>query len=648
MLNDKIVVGLIQLTNGVYNHLPYSVGLLQAYAQKYLIQPHDFQFLQPLTKRLMVMDSIEHLKHSDILAFSTYVWNMERSLSIAQMYKLENPNTLIVFGGPQVPDRSEEFLRKYPFIDICCHGAGEVTFTEILNRFQSGNWQAIKGISYLNPIGKYINTGKAELVKDLAQIPSPYLSGVFRKLMINRHDEVWHAVWETNRGCPFSCTFCDWGSAVQSKIRPFSIERLEQELIWFAEHRIEYIRVCDANFGLLKRDLEIAQLAINIKKQYGFPKLMSVQNAKNVTERAYRVHQMLHEAGMLSDVTLALQSIDPLTLKNVKRQNIATEFYQELQRRFMQEGINTYTDLILGLPGETYDSFANGISTIIANGQHRHMEFFNLSILPNSEMGDPEYQKLHGIETVFSRAIHMPDADDDVREVQNYVIATHSMPRQDWAKTRAFAWMTSFLHYNNRKLQILLIVLYEVFDIDYRDSIEAFCIESDEFPTISEIYHLFLTHAQAIQNGESEHCKGEELSDFPLDGWFFRPPLFANLKLITERKLENFYRESEKLIHRLLTLKKKDFDPQLIQECLAVNHALFNFSIREEPFLKDFDFDVLPGIKTSFNILEFYGHVIRGHRIPLRRFKETILINTNDGLVEGFSGRAEIQDIIQS
>src|SRR5262249_60085724 len=136
----------------------------------------------------------------------------------------------------------------------------------------------------------------------------------------------------------------------------------------------------------------------------------SVQNTKNATERAYQTQKVLSDAGLNKGVALSLQSVDPTTLDAVKRRNISLETYLELQRRFTRDGVDTYSDLILGLPGETYDSFVDGVARIIESGQHNRIQFNNLSILPNAEMGNPAYQAAHGLVTVASRIINIHGA----------------------------------------------------------------------------------------------------------------------------------------------------------------------------------------------------------------------------------------------
>ena len=209
---------------------------------------------------------------------------------------------------------------------------------------------------------------------------------------------------------------------------------------------------CDANFGILPRDVDIARYAAKNKKIYGYPKALSVQNTKNATERAYLTQKILAESGLNKGVTLSMQSMFEPALINIKRENISLKTYEVLQQRFTHEGITTYSDLILGLPGETYDSFSDGVSSLITNGQHNRIQFNNLSVLPNAEMGDPSYQKQHGMELVDSEILNVHGAFessiDHIIEVQKLVVATDAMPKNSWIKTRVFSWLTALLHFD--------------------------------------------------------------------------------------------------------------------------------------------------------------------------------------------------------
>src|SRR6185369_4657117 len=189
------------------------------------------------------------------------------------------------------------------------------------------------------------------------------------------------------------------------------------------------------------------------------PVALSVQNTKNATERAYLTQKILSDAGLNKGVALSMQSVDMTTLEAIKRDNISLGTYMELQRRFTKDKVETYSDLILGLPGETYESFVKGVDQLMENGQHNRIQFNNLSILPNAEMGDPAYQAKYGMVTIESKIINIHgervESDAEIVEMQELVIATNTMPKDDWARTRAFCWWAGLLHFD-KILQIPL------------------------------------------------------------------------------------------------------------------------------------------------------------------------------------------------
>jgi len=236
----KLKVGLVQINNSFsgQNYLPLTVGMLQAYAQKYLQHPANYEFLLPIYTRIPVEKAVHSLLEADVVLVSTYVWNIRISLEIAKRLKLRKPEVLIVFGGPQVPERDEEFLKKHLFIDLACHGEGEQVALAILENYKTRNWAAVPSISFVNENGCVVKNPKAGRAKDLALFPSPYLECVFDPLMEANPSEHWIALWETNRGCPFACTFCDWGSAVASKVYSFDLDSLYKEVEWLRSAKL--------------------------------------------------------------------------------------------------------------------------------------------------------------------------------------------------------------------------------------------------------------------------------------------------------------------------------------------------------------------------------------------------------------------------
>ncbi len=315
---------------------------------------------------------------------------------------------------------------------------------------------------------------------------------------------------------------------------------------------------------------------------------------------------------------MALQSVDPDTLKSIKSDNISTASYQELQRRFTRDNVETYSDLILALPGETYDSFADGVSDVMANGQHNRIQFNNLSILPNAEMGDPAYQKKYGMVTMETKIINVHgslyESKEEIYETQLLVVGTNAMPKEDWVKTRAFAWMTALLHFD-KLLQIPLILIHEICPISYRELLELFSADlGPSFPVFSEIQSFFKDKARDIQNGGPEYCASEPWLNmwWPADEYIF-------IKLCTEDKLDAFYQEAEQLLDRFMKESFMDLRSELQSKAIQVNtrellcEAIrLNRALLKQPFQKE---DVV--LDLSYNIWEFYQSILKGTEVHL-------------------------------
>lgn len=607
----KTRVALVQINNSFsgQNYLPYSVGILQGYAEKYAKHPERFEFGLPVYKRESISSILKQVAGADFAFFSAYVWNINISIEVARRIKQEHPETVVVFGGPQVPDRVEGFLKKYPFIDVVSHGEGEPTFLDILETdlaaARERDWAHVQSVSFIAD-DKVVTTPKRERIKDIGMIPSPFLAGTFDPLMAANPGERWIMMWETNRGCPFSCAYCDWGSSTQSRVFKFDMERITKEIDWMASKKIEYVFCADANFGMLERDLEIVQYVAEKKRSTGYPHALSVQNTKNATERAYKVQKLLSDSGLNKGVTLALQSTDPTALKNVKRSNISTASYQELQRRFTRDRVDTYSDIILGLPGETYESFVQGVCECIENGQHNRIQFGNLSILPNAAMGDPEYQKQYKLDLVESPVANIHGSiditEDEILENQTLVVGTYSLSREDWVRTRAFAWTCSLLHFN-KVLQIPFLLLHAHFGIPFREIITIFTDRNLEaFPVLCRIQKRFRDKAVDIQKGGPEY----EASRKWLEIWWPIDELIL-IEICTEGKLDRFYDEAEKIVSLYLRDHFIEVPRDLLHDSFELNKRLIKLPQQNRDLR----------IELEYNVWEVYQAARVGEKLPI-------------------------------
>ena len=630
----KIRVGLVQLNSsfsGQY-YLPLSAGMLQAYAQKYLAYAEDYDFTMPIYKFLRIEEASEMLSDCDIVGISSYVWNEQNSLAIAQDYKRRNPDGIVIFGGPQIPNSKKQFRRirtadltakelqrertnftpnfhqTYPFIDMACHGEGERVFKTILEQVaidKCQNKNALPSVSYIDTDGIFHFNPEMGRMQDaeLAQAPSPLTTGIFDKLMTDCQGQRWILMYETDRGCPYTCTYCDWGGATEDRVAKFSLEQIYADIMWLGE-RIPYVFLCNANFGILERDVQIAEFFAEAKFKFKRLEGVSTQNAKNPKKHTIAALKVLERAGLNKATVMSQQSLNPATLRAVRRDNMKLDEYYEIQKQLAAEGIYTMTDIIIPMPEETYDSIANAISTLISRGQHNKIQFNNLSILRNTEMGDPEYQKNYEMKIIKTKIINghgkKNDSISGVEEWQELVVATKTMPPDEWIKTRAFCWMTNLLYFN-KLLQIPSIVLHEIYGISYRETFEVFFnSRSEKYPIFFEINEFFEKIAQNIQDGrQEEFVHSQEW----LNIWW-PPEEYIFIKICIENKLKQFYQEVEKIIEGLL---KTDMPIEPILDAIHLNKELIKLPHQTADL----------EISLSYNIWDLYKKVLLGQKIPL-------------------------------
>jgi putative methyltransferase len=271
---------------------------------------------------------------------------------------------------------------------------------------------------------------------------------VFDQLIADNPSIAWHASQETHRGCPYSCTFCDWGSAVYTKIRQFDQTRLISELEWFGDNKIDLLYNCDANYGIYARDIDLTTAMVNTKQRLGYPRKFRASYAKKSDSKVFAISKLLNDAGMSKGVTLSMQSMDAHTLDIIKRRNIAIEDFRPVVERYRQQGIPTYTELIIGLPGETLASYKAGIETLLQGGQHDNLVIYTCMVLRNSEMADPMHMAAQGIvkQRVPLMDNHASTRSDEIPEYNDIVIATHSMPHADWRQAYMISWIVQALH----------------------------------------------------------------------------------------------------------------------------------------------------------------------------------------------------------
>jgi len=389
--------------------LPYlALGMLTAYARSYkggiLPEAYDIERVMVAGHEGAPLKAIYRKateSPNPVCLFSSYVWNHALNRKAAKHIKDISPGCLVIFGGPHVPKylgETESFLRENPFVDVAVIGEGELALAEILEAFAStprqkrnlNKLEGITGIVYRNG-DAFKRTPDRQRLADIDVLPSPYLTGEFEPWF----EDLPSTILETNRGCPYGCTYCDWGSATLSKVTRFAPERVVKEIEYIAEKRSEAIFIADANFGMLEQDIEIAKALVDVKRRTGYPHRVATNFAKNGGRRLMAVIKILHEGGLLPTGIIALQTTDRDVLKAIARDNIKTEAYEKMMTYFNSENIPMASDLMIGLPGQTVESFANDLQfcfdwkvAAVAN---------YTSMMPNAPMAEASYREQYQI-----------------------------------------------------------------------------------------------------------------------------------------------------------------------------------------------------------------------------------------------------------
>lgn len=357
----------------------------------------------------------------DIICFSVQGWNINNFAQICKFYKSSVPYGKIILGGVHVSNQAERIFSLIPEVDIISNGEGEITFQNLLlnyyfHKLNKRSLYEVDGISFVYN-KEIITTKEQKVIENLDDIPSPYLNNV-----IQMSDESGNflydvALIETSRGCPYQCSYCSWSEVMgKKKIRHFGLDRIREELLFFAKNKIRDIVLCDSNFGLYKEDELFIDLFIKINQQYHYPENIECSWAYGIPEITLRIWEKLYKNGIKNNFSFALQSINEEVLKNIQRRNISWEYLTFVKERTEKAGINYFIELIWGLPGETVESFIININRLSA--LTKRFAVYPLVVLPKSKI--IEDKKKYKLQT-------LKESDNDFE----YVVSNYSLSQEE-------------------------------------------------------------------------------------------------------------------------------------------------------------------------------------------------------------------------
>jgi radical SAM superfamily enzyme YgiQ (UPF0313 family) len=360
---------------GIRANIPLAAGYLKAMAaQEGLLDEVDVEILDPDPADLLgdagLIDKIAN-QDIDVLGITCYCWNVTRSLYIAGELKKRLPRLKVVAGGPEItPDNP--YILSHPVIDIGVINEGERTFVELLRHFSKGipRLPEIRGL-FFREGDRLIMTSPRASMSDLAEVPSPYLTGIIGP---SRDRSIWI---ETVRGCRFHCEYCYYYKMFTNTLA-FPLERLAQHLDYARENGVREIYIMDPTFND-RRDLE--QVGEVIQKHNPDKSLHfhTEIRADLVDEKMADLFKRCN----FKSVEVGLQSINPEALKKVGRRNNLERFLKGVHL-LKDRDIQVTVGLIIGLPGDTFSTLAETVDFLIDQEAYSEVEAYHLSVLPGT------------------------------------------------------------------------------------------------------------------------------------------------------------------------------------------------------------------------------------------------------------------------
>ncbi len=476
--------------------MPLQLGLIGAYCLKEhgdKIEIQIFKFIKDLENEIKK-------KPPFIIAASNYLWNIDLGYKIVNIIKEKHPKTIIVFGGPNYPDEPEEqvkWLRRYPSIDFYIFKDGEVPFSRLVS-FLLENPDVIAAkkakLSSCHALidGQPYFGSLEPRLEDLSQIPSPYLTGLMDKFF----DKKLIPPIQTNRGCPFTCSYCTEGDPYYSKVCKTSFDRKKAEVDYIAKNikHTKTLRITDSNFGMFEEDVEFCKYLGEVRKRTGYPEYLTCSTGKNQKDKILKCNELL---GNIMRFTASVQSLNAQVLKNIKRTNISPEEIMALSDQVSDTDTHSYSEIILALPGDSLEAEKESMAGLIRAGisnitQHQ------LSIIYSTELASSRARHEFGMKSMFrpiQRCVGIYSFDGKVFpaiEIEEICVANNTLSYDDYLEARRL-YLSVGLFYNDRifgeihaLLRLLHLSTWEWLLLIHED------IKNNELSGIKKLYDGFI------------------------------------------------------------------------------------------------------------------------------------------------------------
>ncbi|NWF37245.1 B12-binding domain-containing radical SAM protein [Mariprofundus sp. KV] len=273
-----------------------------------------------------------------IIGIGVYIWNADPCRELLETIKKVSPETIVVLGGPEV---SYSPLRvNFDAADFIIQGEGDLAFAELCNSILSGDL----------PAERIIKAVPVNL--DAIELPYRYYSD---EDVANRYIYV-----EASRGCPFLCEFCL--SSIDKKVRPIFLDRLldEFELLW--ARGVRSFKFIDRTFNL---NVDVANRLLDFFLAKQPPYFVHFEVIPDHFPDSVRERIKLFPPASLQ-LEIGIQTLNPEVACNIRRNLKLEKIAENIRFLETETSAHMHLDLIVGLPGESLQSFGNNLDQLSA------------------------------------------------------------------------------------------------------------------------------------------------------------------------------------------------------------------------------------------------------------------------------------------
>ncbi len=361
---------LLVAINAKYIHSNLAIRSLRAYAKEYVDNVEIAEFTINNYSHQIIKEIYK--KSADVIAFSTYIWNVNMVYEVAEEIKKLMPQTKIWLGGPQVSYDGDKVLLENTFLTGVMCGEGEAIFKDLAAYYigKKGSLKDIDGIIYreneeilINPARKLLNMDEVPFVyEDLSDFEDKII------------------YYESSRGCPYSCSYCI--SSIDKSVRFRSIELVKKELQFFLDKKVTQVKFVDRTFNC-KREHTMAVWKYILENDNGVTNFHFEIAANLLSDEEIELISRMRPG--LIQLEIGVQSVNEKTIEEIDRK-ISFEKISEVCKKVSKgQNIHQHLDLIAGLPYEDYESFKNSFNKVFEL-EPQQLQLGFLKVLKGSNM----------------------------------------------------------------------------------------------------------------------------------------------------------------------------------------------------------------------------------------------------------------------